>query len=230
MTALPKLRLVSFNLCPFVQRSIIALHEKGVPFDITYIDLAAKPDWFLEISPFGKVPVLLVDETTAVFESAVISEYIDEVTPGTLHPADALTKAVHRGWVEFSAALAGEVYRMMGAADEETCRAAAADAHERLAKLESRLGDGPYFAGERFSLVDASIAPMMQRLTWIAAIRDLGVFDDLPRAAAWRDALVARPSVGASVLPDIQETFVAYLKGGGSPARKAPCAWLGSLI
>jgi glutathione S-transferase len=201
MTALPKLRLVSFNLCPFVQRSIIALNEKSIPFDITYIDLAAKPDWFLEISPSGKVPVLVVDEDTALFESAVISEYIDEVTPGTLHPTDPLTKAVHRGWIEFASALAGEVYRMMVATDEDACRAAAADAHDRLSKLESRLGEGPFYAGEAFSMVDAGIAPMMQRLTWMEGIRDLGVFSDLPRASAWRDALVSRPSVQASVLP-----------------------------
>ena len=49
--------LISFNLCPYVQRSVITLEEKGVPYDIEYVDLYAKPDWFLKISPFGKVKV-----------------------------------------------------------------------------------------------------------------------------------------------------------------------------
>src|SRR5512143_528618 len=53
-----KPHLVSFKLCPFVQRSVIMLKEKHVDFDITYIDLDNPPDWFKAISPFGKVPLL----------------------------------------------------------------------------------------------------------------------------------------------------------------------------
>lgn len=56
-----KLTLISFPTCPFVQRAVIALNEKGVDFDVIYIDLANKPEWFLEISPLGKVPVLKVE-------------------------------------------------------------------------------------------------------------------------------------------------------------------------
>ena len=53
------LKLISHNLCPYVQRSRIVLEEKAVPHELEFIDLAAKPDWFLAISPLGKVPVLL---------------------------------------------------------------------------------------------------------------------------------------------------------------------------
>ncbi|MBC8845342.1 glutathione S-transferase N-terminal domain-containing protein, partial [Escherichia coli] len=69
------LTLISFTTCPYVQRAIIALKEKNVDFDVVYIDLANKPDWFLAISPLGKVPVLKVElpgETEAIlFESSV---------------------------------------------------------------------------------------------------------------------------------------------------------------
>lgn len=54
------LKLISHKLCPYVQRAVIALLEKGVPFERIDIDLAHKPDWFLKISPLGKVPVLVV--------------------------------------------------------------------------------------------------------------------------------------------------------------------------
>ena len=53
-----ELELISFKLCPFVQRSIIVLKHKQIPFNITYIDLADPPVWFRDISPFGKVPIL----------------------------------------------------------------------------------------------------------------------------------------------------------------------------
>ena len=64
-------KLISHKLCPYVQRAVIALTEKGVPFERIDIDLANKPDWFSGISPLGKTPVLLVGDT-AIFESAVI--------------------------------------------------------------------------------------------------------------------------------------------------------------
>ena len=72
-----KLKLVSHKLCPYVQRAVIALAEKGVPFERIDVDLANKPDWFLKVSPLGKTPVLLVGDT-AIFESAVILEYLED--------------------------------------------------------------------------------------------------------------------------------------------------------
>ena len=99
------LKLISHKLCPYVQRAVIALKEKGVPFERIDIDLANKPDWFLKLSPLGKVPVLVVttDEgEVALFESNVICEYIEETQGGAkLHPADPLKRAEHRAWMEF---------------------------------------------------------------------------------------------------------------------------------
>ncbi|MGC9457270.1 MAG: glutathione S-transferase family protein, partial [Halothiobacillaceae bacterium] len=82
-----KLELISFKLCPFVQRSVITLLHKDQPFETTFINLMDPPDWFSEISPLGKVPLLRVDDTV-LFESAVINEFIDEVTPDRLMPED----------------------------------------------------------------------------------------------------------------------------------------------
>ena len=94
------LKLISHKLCPYVQRAVIALTEKGVGFERIDIDLANKPDWFVAISPLGKTPVLQVGDK-AIFESAVILEYLEETQPKPLHPADALMRAEHRAWIEF---------------------------------------------------------------------------------------------------------------------------------
>jgi glutathione S-transferase len=74
---MPRLELVSHALCPYVQRAVIALTEKGIPFTRTVVDLADKPDWFTALSPLGKVPLLKVDGAV-LFESAVICDYLDE--------------------------------------------------------------------------------------------------------------------------------------------------------
>ena len=96
-----KPKLISFKLCPYVQRSVILLKEKGVDYDIEYIDVYDPPEWFLALSPTGKVPILQV-EGTVLFESAVISEYIDEVYAPALHPSSSIKKAQNRAWMEFT--------------------------------------------------------------------------------------------------------------------------------
>ena len=76
------LELIGFKICPFVQRAVITLLRKDVPYKVTYIDLSSPPVWFNKISPFGKVPVLKINEQQVVFESAIIDEYLDEAYPG----------------------------------------------------------------------------------------------------------------------------------------------------
>ena len=79
------LTLVSFELCPYVQRAAIVLAEKDVPFERINVDLANKPDWFKAISPTGKVPLLKVGDEV-LFESSAIVEYLEETHPKPLHP------------------------------------------------------------------------------------------------------------------------------------------------
>ena len=76
----PPLKLISHKLCPYVQRAVIALTEKDIEFERIDIDLGNKPEWFLAISPLGKTPVLQVGDV-AIFESAVILEYLEETAP-----------------------------------------------------------------------------------------------------------------------------------------------------
>src|SRR4051812_24066929 len=112
-----KLKLISHKLCPYVQRAVISLTEKGTPFERIDVDLSHKPDWFKAISPLGKTPVLLVGDT-AIFESAVILEYLEETQPNPLHPADPLARAEHRAWIEFGSAILNDIAGLYAAPDE----------------------------------------------------------------------------------------------------------------
>src|SRR3982074_1980614 len=115
--AMVALKLISHKLCPYVQRAVIALTEKGVPFERIDIDLSNKPERFLRMSPLGKTPVLLVGDT-AIFESAVILEYLEDIQLPALHPADALARAEHRAWIEFGSAILNDIAGLYAAADE----------------------------------------------------------------------------------------------------------------
>ena len=200
-----KLTLISHLLCPYVQRAIIVLKEKQIAYERIDIDLAKKPDWFLKVSPLGKTPVLLV-EGQAIFESTVICEYLEETTPGPLHPQDPLTRAQHRGWMEFASATLNAIGGMYGAPDEPTLAAKVADLQSKFAQLEMELSEvdrnGPYFAGQAFSLVDTAFAPVFRYFDVFDTIDDFGVFTHTPKVRGWRAALQQRPSVKAAVRAD----------------------------
>lgn len=204
------LLLVSHTLCPYVQRAAIVLAEKGLPFERRDIDLANKPDWFLKISPLGKTPVLMVDDE-AIFESAVICEYLEETTLPRLHPAGALQRAQHRSWMEFGSALLSTIAAFYNAADNSALQARAADIHLRLSQLEAALGVGPYFAGESFSIVDAVFGPVLRYFDVFDTIGDFGFWPGLPKLERWRSALALRPSVAMAVRPDYPALLTDFL-------------------
>lgn len=214
------LELISFKLCPFVQRSVITLLHKNIPFDITYIDLAEPPAWFLEISPFGKVPALRVDGETVLFESAIINEFIDEVTPGAMSPEDALLRAKNRGWIQFGEQCIVDQYQLTTAKDEATWDEVLDRAHRNLAKVEAQLGEGPYFNGAALSLVDAAFAPLFMRYALLREHADLMPEDEFPRLRAWSDALLALPEVRKSVVEDFPELLGEYLHQHGDYAAQ----------
>jgi glutathione S-transferase len=213
MTA--SLKLISHKLCPYVQRAVIALNEKGVLFERVDIDLANKPDWFLKLSPLGKVPVLVVTSEkgeVALFESNVICEYIEETQGGVrLHPADALERAEHRAWMEFGSAVLADLWGLETTTDAATFESKRQALMVKFARVEAALGAGPYFAGEAFSLVDAVSAPVFRYFDLFDELTDHGIFRDVPKVRAWRAELAKRPSVRTAVGADYPQLLRAFL-------------------
>lgn len=199
-----KFRLISHHLCPYVQRAVIVLTEKAVPHERTYIDLANKPAWFRALSPLCKVPVLRVDDAV-IFESAVICEYLEETAAPPLHPEDPVRRATHRSWIEFASAMLNTIAGFYSAHDAETFQARGQTLHKRLALLEDRLGDGPYFDGKRFHLVDAAWAPVLRYFDTFDEFGGFGLLTGLERVAAYRKALAHRASVRSAVVEDYPE-------------------------
>lgn len=195
---------------------MIVLRAKSVSFDVTYINLREKPDWFLAISPHGKVPVLKVDDAR-LFESNAIAEFLDEVETPRLHPSDPIKRAHHRAWTDFvpqfAAGLSGTYYPSSEAQMRENC----ASARERLAKLDDAIRDertnaGPYFDGETLCLVDAAYAPFFQRFLLVEDKLQTGLLNDFPRVNDWAAALMANDLVTGSVPENFPTEFTANLK------------------
>ncbi len=207
------LHLISFDLCPFVQRAMILLYEKNAAFEISYIDLAAKPDWFLKLSPLGKVPILQLGQTV-LFESSVICEYIDETHGELMLPTDPLIKAQHRSWMEYSSMLLGLIHGVNAAHDENEFAAKRHDLHQKLSHLEATLkqGKGPFFGGSKFGMVDAFYGPIFRQFQAFAQWGDSSYLAEFPRLQAWESNVMRRESVLKAVPKDYSEKLKNSLK------------------
>jgi len=212
-----RLTLISQPLCPFVQRVAIVLREKHIPFEQIQIDLSDKPDWFVALSPTGKVPVLKVerdqDQAVVLFESIAICEYLEEAYPDHgVHPADPLARARHRAWIEFSSAMLMDAWGYLNAVDETVAAAKAADLRKKLERFEAVLSDEPYFAGAAFSMVDAVTAPVFRYFDILGDDVPHDIFGGLSRVAWWRHALAERSSVRDAVMADYGARFRTHLR------------------
>ena len=218
-----RFKLISFSICPFVQRPRIVMLEKQIAHTIEYIDLQDPPMWFHEVSPLEKVPVLLVDEQ-ALFESMPICEYLDEVSPGSLYPEAPLDRARQRAWIEFGNDVLSQQHALASAGDEPGFKRARALLAERWDSLEEVLAEGPYFAGAAFGMVDAVFAPIfritreLQRLSGLELITE-----ETPEVAAWASSLLQRPSVKDAVPTSYSEDYAAFVRRlGGVLSQRLP--------
>jgi glutathione S-transferase len=206
-----ELTLISHRLCPYVQRAVISLAEKSVPFERIDVDLANKPGWFKALSPLGKTPVLTVGDR-AIFESAVILEYLEETQPHPLHPSDPLTRAEHRAWIEFGSSMLNDIWGFYTAPDAAIFEQKAKILADKFAQLERRLSAGPYFDGARFSLVDAAFGPLFRYFDVFDLIGDFGVLAGTPKVDKWRSALAVHASIRDAVEKDYEQRLWAFLE------------------
>lgn len=212
--------LISHHLCPYAQRAAIVAAERGIAVSRVIVDLAAKPDWFIALSPTGKVPLLTINDAAGaqhvLFESAAIGEYLDETAPGSrLMPADPIARATTRAWVEYASATLADIAALYNAPDAAAFAAHADRLKARFARLDREVV-GPWFAGEDFGLVDAAFGPVFRYCDAFERRADLFLTQDLPQLSRWRRALGERPSVMGAVAADYPERLAAFFKARSS--------------
>ena len=206
----PPLRLISHKLCPFVQRALIVMAERGIPHELKFVNMGEKPDWLLRISPAGEVPVLCV-EGKPLFDSMAIIEYLNDISGGSLHPEDPYERARNRAWIELASSAQMTVGSLRAAKDEDVFEIHVATLRRRFASAEQELSDGPFFNGSQLALVDAAFAPIFRYLAVVDPDGKLGFFDGLDKLNRWRKALAKRPSVKQAVVEDYAERLLAFV-------------------
>lgn len=210
-------KLVSFPICPYVQRSVIMLKYKHQAFDIDYIDLADTPQWYLDRVPTGRVPSLWVDDVV-LFESGAINEFINETAEGdSMLPDDPVQRARARAWVAFADQLLMTQFRMFLASDPAGFEEQRDELIADTLKVADALS-GPYFFGQSLTLTDIAFAPVFTRLRLAAPV--FGMLEEKVGEDSvllkWINRLLALDEVKDSVLPDFEDRFTRFFTAKNS--------------
>ena len=207
-----KLELISFKLCPFAQRAVILLNEQSIDFELTFINPMDPPDWFKAISPTGQVPLLKADDQI-IFESSVISEFINDISTTDIHPKDVIQKANNRSWIAFSGNMLDDLFGIV-TGDEKKFDAAKTALFDKLAKVELVKNSKKFFNGDEFHMIDASFAPIFMRLAWINEFTNNALsLAEFKNLSAWSDAILALDVVKSSVVEGLDDVYYSNIEG-----------------
>ncbi|CAL8102293.1 unnamed protein product [Orchesella dallaii] len=221
-----KLRLYNMKFCPFAQRALLVAEAKGLSYDIVNCNLKDKADWLLERNPGGKVPILETNDGKVLYESLIISDYLDEVyAQRPLNSKDPYTKALDRILVERFSGVISFFYKIMftirdGELDLtkehiESFVKALKPFEDELTKRSS-----VFFAGEQPGMLDYMIWPWIERIPiFKSKVPDLFDYDAAkkqnPHLEKWRQAMKKDAAVAKYLLStEIHLQFVdSFLSG-----------------
>ncbi len=195
------IKLYSAKGCPFARRTRVVLREKGVVFDAWEVDLRSKSEEFLQASPTGKVPVVVVDGDS-LYESNIVNQYLDEVyEEPMLMPEDPKARAHARLWMAradddfYPQVFVSSIGRTRGFPEERVSEARR-KLKATLSRLEDRLEGSEYLA-DSFSLADIAHAGNFVRLHELAQNGAISLAD-YPNVASWMERIEARESFKAA--------------------------------
>ncbi|KAJ6325327.1 hypothetical protein OIU76_012417 [Salix suchowensis] len=141
--------------CPFSQRALLTLEEKNIPYKSHLINLSDKPQWFLEVNPEGKVPVVKFDDKW-VADSDVIVGILEEK-----YPEPSL--ATPPEFASVGSKIFSSFVKFLKSKDPSDGSEQAL--LEELKALDDHLkANGPFIAGEKITAVDLSLAPKLYHL------------------------------------------------------------------
>ncbi len=215
-----ELKLYGANVCPFVHRARLALAEKGLEHEYVAIDLRNKPDWYHQVLPTGKVP-LLEHQGNRIWESAIVCEYLEEAFPQpALLPQQPGGRAEARIWVAWTGdVLVSLYYRLLREQDASAWDTHKAELRTALEKLDSTLANGPWLLGDQLTLADLELYPWFERWAVLEHYRAFPVPAELSNLTRWIAELAKRPAVAA--IAEKPEFYIDLYRSYAEPAAVA---------
>ncbi|MBW3698474.1 glutathione S-transferase family protein [Vibrio sp. T187] len=202
------IKVVSFKICPFVQRVTAALEAKQIPYEIEYISLSDKPQWFLDVSPNGQVPILITESGTTLFESDAIIEYIEDEFGPLENNVTNEQRALDRAWSYLGSKHYLAQCGTMSSKNGETFAERSEKLIKAFKKAEDKLsGDTQFFKSNELSNVDMAWIPLLHRAAIVKEKVGYDFLCGLPKMQAWQKNLLETGLVEKSVSEDFVELF-----------------------
>ena len=201
------IKIYSSARCPYAQRTRMLMIEKEIPFELTEVDLRNKPDWFLAVSPYGKVPVI-VDDGQTIYESAIINEYLDEKYISIpMMPEEPVERAKARIWMDYCTNKYLTLSRklLVDHGNEELQTENKKKMKESLIYIEKECfeknSNGTFCLGDNISLVDLHYAPFFERFGAFKELFGVEWPEECIKISNWWSAIQKRDSYKMTVLP-----------------------------
>lgn len=200
------MKLIGSLASPYVRKVRIVMAEKKLDYELVLEDVWSPATTIALSNPLGKVPCLIMEDGGAMFDSRVIVEYLDTMSPvGKLLPSQGRERASIKCWEALADGVldAGILIRL-----ERTQRPSdkQSDAwverqfgkiHEGLRAMSRGLGEGVFCVGPHLSLADIAVGCA---LGWLAfRFPEINWREDHPNLARLFDKLSERPSFRESV-------------------------------
>jgi glutathione S-transferase len=205
------MKLLSSTASPYTRKVRIVLVEKKIECEIQPVDVQPVENPVNSHNPLGKIPTLVLDDGTALYDSRVIVEFLDGKSPiSRLIPEDLRDRVAVRRWE----ALADGVLDAGLLVRYESLREAAerskawtdkqiARVKRGMAQIASDLGERAWCHGERYSLADIAVGCC---LGWLGFRKPGGIewHAEYPSLAKHYEKLMARPAF-AETVPQVQK-------------------------
>jgi glutathione S-transferase len=176
------MKLLGSLASPYTRKVRIVLAEKRIDFDFEIVDVAPADNPVIAVNPLGKVPTLILDDGTALYDSRVIVEFADAVSPlARLIPDDSRERAAVRRWEALADGMLDAALLLRQEETRPEANRSAAFLAKQRAKVERSLAAAARelgeksWAQERYSLADIALGAA---LGWLEFRR--------PGAIEWR--------------------------------------------
>ena len=195
------MKLIGSTTSPYVRKVRIVLAEKKLEYTFLLENVWASDTTIQESNPLGKVPCLLMEDGGAMFDSRVIVEYLDTLTPvGKLIPALGRERAEVKCWEALAdgvldAAILVRLEKTLRPAEQQSdewIERQMAKVHAGLKAMSSGLGDTPFCSGNHMTLADISVVCAVEWLSF--RFPEIDWRSEYPNLAKLADKLAERPS------------------------------------
>jgi glutathione S-transferase len=200
------MKLIGTNTSPYVRKVRIVLAEKKLDYQFVLEDVSAPDTKIQDVNPLGKVPCIVMEDGSTLFDSSVIVDYLDTLSPvGKLLPPSGRERAEVKCWEALADGVldAAVLVRL-----EETKRPAKQQSAEwvrhQMSKVEvgleamsTKLGAKPYCNGNLYSLADIAVGAALAwldfrfpQITWREAYPNLArLYDKVSERASFKDTV-----------------------------------------